>query len=222
MNMALFVASAASMTFASVYWLLRPVDPAALGRGALRDKASMVVACLVPAAALALYAWLGRPDALKPAPDPVRTMAIERTERLAARLASQPGDVAGLRLLARSYEQLGRMQEAIATRRKLVAIDADDADALVDLAEAVAATQGRNDVGEPIELARRALTIEPRNHRALAMAANEAAERDDLPAAIDYWQRILVQVDAESDVGRSLAVTLAEAKAKLAAKAAAQ
>ena len=209
----LFVLLGAAMVLGTVGWVLRPGF--ALRSGPRPDRVSSVALLAgVPLVVALLYAGLGRIDALRTAPlDPVRAMAEDRTASLAARLATTPDDIDGLRLLARSYEQLGRFGEAVTARTRLVALRPDDIDALVDLADARSMLQGGSYTGDPIELVRRALKADPDNDRALASLANDAAERGDLPAAMIAWRRILEHVPADSAVARSLRDNLARAEA---------
>lgn len=209
-----FFVLGSSMVFASVYWLLRTrTTIRSAGAASGRRATNVTLTTLVPVLAVALYAWLGNVDALTPPPpDPVRAFAEQRTANLASRLGSESDDVAGLRLLARSYEELARFREATETRTRLVALQPDDPDALVDLAEAVSLTQGGSFVGEPIAFVRRALAIDVDHGRALASAANESAARGDLAAAIGYWERMAATTPADSDLARSLRGAIDRAK----------
>jgi len=215
--MTAFIALATLLVVGSLAWLLRPSTAA--GPHSQQRPTDVGLIVVMPMTIFALYAALGRPDAIAPPPaDPDRALAEERTARLAARLDTSPDDVAGWRLLARSHEQLRHMPEAIRAYRRLVAMQPDDAAPLVDLAFAVSATLGGSYSGEPITLARKALALDSRDTRALAIVANEAAQRDDLEAAIAAWERIDALVPADSDVARSLRLNIEAAQQMLAAQ----
>ena len=183
----------------------------------LATRALLIVG--VPLLTIAIYVALGRPDALDPPQDADRVLAEQRTAGLAARLGTQPEDAAGWRLLARSYERLRRFDDATRAYRRLVALRPDDAEALIDLSDARSMTQGGNYMGEPIALARAALALDPANPRALAITANEAAQRDDFIAAIADWERIRALVAPDSEIAGSLAMRIDEARQTMAAKA---
>ena len=216
--MATFIVLASLMVGVSLFALSRPRQSAGdAGIGRRPIDALLIVA--IPVLTIAGYLVLGRPDALDPPQDADRLLAEQRTARLAERLATRPEDTAGWRLLARSYEQLRRFDDATHAYARLVALHPDDADALVDQSEARSMAQGGSYTGEPIALARRALALEPDHPRALAIAANEAAQRDDLPAAIADWERIRARVAPESEVDRSLQRNIDEARQAMATAA---
>lgn len=218
--MTTFVGLATLIVVGSLSWLLRPATGTSITVARTHRRATDVaLVIVVPAMVAMLYAALGRPDAIAPPPaDPDRAMAEARTARLAARLDASPDDAAGWRLLARSQLQLRHLPETVRTFRRLVLMQPDDAEALVDLAEAVSATQGGSYSGEPIALVRNALTIDAANTRALAIVANEAAQRDDLVAAIAAWERIVALVPKDSSVAGSLRLNIDGARKLLGEK----
>lgn len=211
-----FYALALLMTAASLFALLRPV---AAHPSSDRRITRWMLVVAVPVLTVALYAATGRPDALSPAQaDPNRALAEDRTDRLAARLGPRSDDEAGLLLLARSYAELRRFVDAAAVHERLVALRPDDADALIDYAEALSLTQGGRYVGRPGELVARALQRDANHPKALAIAANAAAERDDLSAAVDYWERLARLVPEDSDLGRSIRRNIVDAQKEIAAR----
>jgi cytochrome c-type biogenesis protein CcmH len=62
-------------------------------------------------------------------------------------------------------------------------------------------------------LIQQALKVEPENAKALQLAGSAAFQAKDYKKAIDYWQRVLKQVPAESEAGREIAARINEAKA---------
>ena len=210
-----FIALASLMIAASLAWLLQNAH-ANRTAGATSPRARRVtrlsLIVVVPVLTALLYAHTGRLDALSPGEaDPLRAQAEERTERLAGRLASQPDD-AGLRLLARSYEELRRFADAAAIRARLVALHPEDPDEAADLAEALAMTQGGRYIGRPTELARQVLARDALQPKALAIAANAAAQRGDFAEAIVHWEKLGDLVPESSDVGRSIRDNIADAR----------
>jgi cytochrome c-type biogenesis protein CcmH len=72
---------------------------------------------------------------------------------------------------------------------------------------------GRKLEGEPAKLIARALEIDPRNLKALALAGTAAYDRKDYKAAAAYWERMLPLVEADSDDARSIRANVDEARA---------
>ena len=133
---------------------------------------------------------------------------------LAKRLQSNPSDVQGWSMLARSYTEMGRWGEAAGAYAKLTELTPSDADLWAEYAFAVAMASGRKLEGKPMELIDHALKIDPNNPRALGLAANAAYDKKDYQKAIDYWQRIMKQMPADAEIAKTLQSRIDEAKAK--------
>lgn len=169
-----------------------------------------------------LYAWVGQPSALGVAPgaapaaeaahgdDPARFETL--AERLAQRLKTQPDDAEGWAMLGRSYSVLGRPADAVQAYQRVLALRPDDAQALADLADAVASTHGGLLAGEPEALVQRALKADPDHPKALALAGTLALERGDPALAARHWARALAGVDPGSATARQLRGALDEAR----------
>ncbi len=132
--------------------------------------------------------------------------------QLAARLEREPGDADGWRTLARTYYVMKRFPEAVGAYGKLVALAPLDADILADYADALAMTQGRSLAGKPMELVRKALELDPAQWKALSMAATDAFQRNDVQAAIGFWERALAAVPPDSSMAESIRGSLAQAR----------
>lgn len=211
-----FAGCATLMLAASLLWLLRPLKVAAGAQSLKRSPTGKVLAILVPCTAIALYARLGNLDAIVPPPvEANRAMAEQMVARLAARLREAPDDLRGWRTLARSYHQLGRERESTEAYRRLVDLQPDDPDAWVDLAEASAAMQGGRYTGKPVEQVRRALDLDSDHARALAIAANEAVERNDAAAAITFWERLIARTPPGSPIALAIESNLEQARREL-------
>ena len=184
--------------------LLEDVDAAAEATSPPRGgrRAALLVGVTVPLAALAVYFAVGTPAAVseRPGHGTVSAGQIEvMVERLAARLRENPDDADGWTMLGRSYAALGRFGEAVDAYAKAAVRAPRDARLLADFADALAMARGRSLQGEPEKLVLRALEIEPRNLKALALAGTAAFERKAFAAAADYWQRMLPLVPPDSE-----------------------
>ncbi|MCB1906834.1 MAG: c-type cytochrome biogenesis protein CcmI [Rhodocyclaceae bacterium] len=186
------------------------------------------IVLLVPALAIPLYLYLGSPEALSPATVAARANEAEghaltaeqvqaMVDKLAARLRETPDDAEGWIMLARSYNALGRYGDAAEAFRTLTRLLPADAQLLADYADTLAMSRGRQLSGEPESIITRALELDARNVKALALAGTAAFERADYAAAIGFWERIQTQVQPDSPTARSVAGSIAEARNRLGA-----
>jgi cytochrome c-type biogenesis protein CcmH len=179
-----------------------------------------MLAVAVPVVAGTIYYLVGTPAGLDPkqvaASDPAHEVTQEQVEamvqRLAARLESNPGDLDGWRMLARSYAAIGRYPESVKAYQQLLKSAPPDADILADYADTLAMTLGKTLQGEPEKLVEQALQADPRHVKALALYGSAAFERRDYASAVTRWQRILPLVPADSDVARSVQGNIGEAQ----------
>lgn len=189
------------------------VQPA--GQGGRSAAAALGV--LIPAAAVSMYLWIGQPDGLRPEALPSEQHVSpaevdEMVARLAARLEKNPEDPRGWMMLARSYYVMQRMPEAVAAYAKAADKIKDDADFYADYADALAMSQGRRIDGKPLQLIKEALKIDPGHPKALAMAGTEAFYRKDYPAALGFWEKLLPLLPPDSEMAKSVAGGIAEAR----------
>lgn len=204
----------------------RALDEAPDGESAAPASSSgltaIAIGIAVPLVAIALYAFLGNPQALfsgpgaASSPHAVTPEQIEAmAKKLAARLEANPGDTEGWIMLGRSYGALGRFQDAAAAYAKAAAQRPADAQLLADYADALAMAHGRNLLGEPEALIARAVAADGSNVKALALAGSVAFERSDYQAAIAYWRRIAPLVGEDSEFAQSIRSGIAEAESQL-------
>jgi cytochrome c-type biogenesis protein CcmH len=134
------------------------------------------------------------------------------TEKLTARLKAQPDDAEGWSMLARSYTVLGRHPEALPAYERAVALRADDAQLLADYADSLAVKNKRVLAGEPMKWVDKALKIDPRNVKALALAGTNAFDRKDYAGAVKYWDQVVQFGPADSNYVQQVQASLAEAR----------
>jgi cytochrome c-type biogenesis protein CcmH len=133
--------------------------------------------------------------------------------RLATKLQKAPDDPEGWALLARGYVEIGRHAEAVPAFRMAVDKGKPDAQLLADFADALGVTQGRKLAGEPAQLARRALALDARHPKALALAGSAAFEAGDYASAIAHWQVLQSVLPPDSTDAANVAANIAEAQA---------
>lgn len=153
------------------------------------------IAIAIPLAAAALYSRLGDPAAMAPeatdsaSPPPAAEIAT-MIARLSDRLEQSPDDAEGWLLLARSYSATEEPQKAVAAYAKVASLRPEDADLLVEYANALALADGRRFTGEPQRLIQRALALAPNNLNALALAGAAAMQAEERAEALRYWTHL--------------------------------
>jgi cytochrome c-type biogenesis protein CcmH len=118
--------------------------------------------------------------------------------KLAARLKETPDDAEGWSMLGRTHMAISQPKEALAAYATSIKLRPDDAPTLADMADALAASQGRNIDGEPAKLIARALKIDPDNLKALALAGSLAFNNGDDATAVKHWDRAVRVGPADS------------------------
>jgi len=190
-------------------------DVAAAPRGGRRVQA-IALGVAVPLLALGVYFAVGNPGALNPVAAHSAGISAAQLEamvdNLAARLRQNPEDAEGWVMLGRSYAVLGRMEDAVKAYAQAVERSPRDARLLADFADALAMTRGQSLQGEPEQIVRRALQIDPNNLKALALAGTAEFDRGDFAAAAATWERMLPLVPPESEDARTIQANVAEAR----------
>lgn len=182
-------------------------------------RAAIAIGVPLPIVAFAVYFLVGSPQVMlqggadtqaahSVGPDEIRAMV----GRLAARMEKEPGNVEGWIMLGRSYTMLEQFGDAARAYANAVERSAPDAALLADYADALAMAQGRNLAGEPEKILQRALAIDPRNVKALALAGTAAFDQRDYAKAVGYWERIVQIAPADSELARSVRGSIEEAR----------
>ncbi len=160
-------------------------------------KSAWLLGLGVPLLVATVYSRVGSPQAIDAPPGPpVASLGADNVsdeqvdeliKKLAAAMAQKPDDLAGWTLLARTYAVLQRFPEASKAYARATALAPNDAQLLADHADVLAMLQGQKLAGEPARLVIRALQINPKNLKALALAGGAAYEAGQYPQAIEYW-----------------------------------
>jgi cytochrome c-type biogenesis protein CcmH len=139
---------------------------------------------------------------------------------LDARLQQNPDDVAGWKMLGRSYVQLSQYQRAINAFERAVELEsAANAQTLADLGEVLLLTEQEAQVGRASELFESALAIEPANPKALFYAGMAALQRGDRELAASRWEALLATSPPEN-IQEILRLRIAELRGEVPADAA--
>jgi len=200
--------------------------PAATAGQRPQTRLALALTVLLPAAAVAIYMQVGRPDALGMGPELLAAAATPTdhgpseedipamVERLAERLRTQPQDIDGWHMLARSYSAMNRYADAAKAYGHLATLLPQDAGVLADYADALATAQGGALAGEPERLIERSLAIDPLQPKALALSGSAAFARGDFARAERQWQAVLPLVPEDSEFARSTQAGIAEARVR--------
>lgn len=194
--------------------------------GSRKVKLAVALALAFPIAIGALYWTLGAPGAVVPgkqvaagkdgqhalSPEQITAMV----ERLSLRLQENPNDGAGWLMLARSYAVLGRYPESAAAFGRAVSLLPPDAQNFADFADIIAMSQGKRLAGDPERLVQRALEIDPRNVKALALSGTIAFDRQDYGQAIREWQKVLALVPEDSAAAAGIQGSIRDAENRMA------
>lgn len=190
------------------------------------QRAGIAAACVlsvaIPVAAVLLYGQLGNPRAaatvaLAPSAEPHAADAADdmalAINALAQRLRTAPDDPDGWYTLARSYETLGRYNDAVAAYQQVLRLVPGQPAVLADLADALlSARQGTPDEASIAAVAQ-ALDAQPDQPKALALAGMMALRRGDAAEALVHWERLQTLLPPDSEAARQIQTNIAQARA---------
>lgn len=163
---------------------------------------SVASVVLVTALSAALYSQIGTPgldsgrgeNVAGEAPD-----IQQMVNSLAARLQENPEDLAGWKMLGRSYLQLQNFPGAVAAFEKAVEMEsAQNGQTLADLGEAVLMTDQSTLLGRAGQLFENALALTPDNPKALFYSGMAAVQRGDNALAAERWEALLATSPPEN------------------------
>lgn len=186
-------------------------------------RVAIALAAIVPLASVALYALLGNQQGLAPGLVPATVVqkpqqqftpeqVVEMVERLADRLKQSPQDAQGWGLLGRAYYSMRRYGDAQLAFARAAALTPNDAQVLVDYADALAIDAGQGLVGKPLELITKALKLDPDNPKALTLAGSAAFDNQDYAVAVIHWDKLLRSLPPESEFSRDISASIAKAQ----------
>nr|WP_084087171.1 tetratricopeptide repeat protein [Lysobacter daejeonensis] len=191
MVMSAFVVASLVLVLVVLAYVLRPVLKAHRLSGA-----AIFVSVLVMTGAL--YFAVGTPRALDPAQRRAPQTLDDAIAQLEAKLADEPGEIDGWRLLARAYTAQGRHAEARDALARAVTVAPDEPDLLADAAEARAnADKEHRFDDKAVQMLRHALDKQPMHQRArwfLGIAHRQAGQPAE---AAKTWEPLLAIVQPD-------------------------
>ena len=179
-----------------------------------------VIAILLVAITL-YFAWVKPDNSTTPQPGqngtqntPISPEHVEMIKALSARLEQNPNDGKGWAMLARSYAVMGRYNEAVPAYEKAANLLPNDPILLVDYADMLAAVNGKNLQGKPVELLKSALILDPNNMKGLNLMGSAAFQAGDYTHAVSYWEKLLPLLPPDSPGAKQITASIANARAQ--------
>lgn len=179
---------------------------------------AVVVAVLLPVAAMSTYMWLGQPQGLE------RTMvATEESDNfanlegmaasLAQKLSANPGNPEQWVMLGRTYRALSQFDKALPAYQKALELAQVD-DIALERAEVLALMRGGDFSGEPWAVIRQVLAKDARHFNGLILAGSASYAQEDYKKAVQYWQQARSQLDDKAQAVKGLDDALSKAREK--------
>lgn len=146
---------------------------------------------------------------------PVTQESVEKmVSEFAAKMEQEPDNLKGWAMLARSYQILGRNEEAAkAFERAGSFIDADP-QLLSDYANVLVSNANGNFAGKPLMLINKALKLDPNNLLALWLSGTVSFNAGNFQSAVQAWEKLQKQLPSQSDESRAITESIAEARSK--------
>jgi cytochrome c-type biogenesis protein CcmH len=158
------------------------------------------------------YAWLGQPlgwglvpgqgtaaaeasaDQAVPSTQDVANLLSE----LQARTEAAPDDAQAWAMLARAYAGTGQHAQAVPAFRRAMALQPRDAQLMADFADALSVTQNYAMAGEPEQLVKQALALDPQHFKALSMMGMVYYEKQAFKEAALAWSQAIALAPVNS------------------------
>jgi len=159
---------------------------------------------LLPAGAAVLYLLLGSPQ-LPDEPLSSRLAALRGDRSIEGmiaqvekHLAEHPDDARGYAVLAPVYLRLGRFDDAVTARRKIIAISGENAERQSDLGEALTAAANGVVTAEAKSAFDRALTLDKSDLKARFYSGLAAQQDGDKNKAAAIWRAMLSEAPPDA------------------------
>jgi cytochrome c-type biogenesis protein CcmH len=159
---------------------------------------------VVPVGAIALYFALGSPQ-MPGEPLQVRLRALHDDRSIAslvaqveAHLAQNPNDARGYAVLAPVYLELGRLDDAVNARHRVLALAGETADRQADLGEVLTAAAKGVVTAEAKKTFERAVTLNASEPKARFYLGVAAMQDGDRAKAASIWQDMLKSAPSDA------------------------
>jgi cytochrome c-type biogenesis protein CcmH len=176
-----------------------------VGSALWRRRATAIGAVVVlPVVALTLYLAIGSPQ-LPGQPLNARLQAIHQDQSIASlvskvetHLEHNPDDARGYEVLAPVYLRLGRFEDAVNARRKLLALNGENAERQSDLGEALTAAANGIVTSDAKSAFERSLALDPGQSKAQFYMGMAAEQDGDRVQAAAIWRDMISKAPADA------------------------
>ena len=196
--------------------ILLPVLKTPERRPPLTMVLAMVIGLLLTG--FIIYNQIGTPEAID---EPVAQVEgvpqsmEEAVAQLEARLQIQPDNVEGWMLLGRSYKMVQRFTDSEYAFLQAMTLAPEDPVIMIELAESMTMASGDPRFSDrAIELLQTAIDTDGTLQKALWLRGMAATQRGENDVAVVNWQRLLAQVEPNSDVAKTVQKQIAEAQGR--------
>ena len=159
----------------------------------------LITLVLIPLIAFGIYAQIGSPEALnlqaatKVAEQQQNAQAFEdAVVQLEKKLQQEPNNPDGWMSRAKSYGFLGRGDKVMSAYQQAIPYAGEEVNPqlLVEYAEALAAENGGEWLGEPMAQLNKALEVDPKSMDALWISGHVHFDLGRYEQALDFWERL--------------------------------
>jgi len=195
---------------------------ATIGSGEKFGKvSSVVIAVFISITSIVMYANLGEGER---GLDPKNAKQVvqaeghqgtieEQIRSLQEQLQTDPDNVEGWTMLARSYYFLKQYQSASGAFSRAVSMTREaDPQLLADYADSLAMASGRSMIGKPFDMIKKALAVDPNHQKALWLAATASFQSKQYEDTLGYYQTLIKQYPAGTDNYNQMLRNMGEVK----------
>lgn len=136
-------------------------------------------------------------------------------KRLENKVKTSPNDPQGHFLLARLYLSDQNINKALQSFEKANALKPKDPEIMVNYAQAIFLKNNRKLNTKAKDLINQVLKIDMQNINALNLLAIDAFDRKEYKAAINYWERVLIQLPLNTEEAKQIETMIEKAKTSL-------
>ena len=164
--------------------------------------AAVIVIFAIPFFAGGMYLLLGEPSVIvapssqqQSAASGEQSISVDETIRqVRDQLLEEPDNVGGWVTLGQALASQSRFEDAAIAFARANELVGDNADLLVSHADALAMSRGGSLEGEPADLVRRALAVDPEHPAALWLAGLAENTEGNYREAVELWKRAVLVV----------------------------
>ena len=178
----------------------------------------LFLALFIPLSATGIYSLIGKPDAILTVEQQNAKAAAsleKMVEKLARKLEAEPNNPEGWAMLARSYGQMGRFDDAEKAFERIGPALQKNPTLLAAYAELLLEKTNGDFNGRPRQMIAAALALDPEHTQALYLAGADAIQNGRWADVVTHWTPLLKQLEPDSDDANTIAAGLARAKQML-------